>query len=34
MDGWIASRATANDSPHPFTEVLKDAIIEALEIAK
>ncbi|MDT0487244.1 hypothetical protein [Streptomyces doebereineriae] len=34
MEGWIASRATANDSPHPFTEVLKDAIIDASEIAE
>jgi hypothetical protein len=34
MEGWIASRDTANENPHPFTQELMDSIVEASEIAE
>jgi hypothetical protein len=34
MEGWIASRDTANVNPHPFTQELMDAIVEASEIVE
>ena len=34
MEGWIESRETANVNPHPFTQELMDAIVDASEIAE